>query len=325
MNNIIAKYLDFSLKTLTKYFKLIFKSKLKIKEIQVIIKKYQEIRYYNYYNENNLQIKQSINNNLKNNLKEFISFSKYNQKELKLLTNLIYNILTLDNIQDEKNMYLTINNILSLYYQLYNKELDTKEELINLIRDNKKRKINYLKSFKTNKFMVKYEKLNNKIYYATLEYNINFPSIYSNFAIKRVYNSEVINEQKMFILYNLITLKILNGLINYDFKNKYIVTYPISLLSKEDKNKRFLNLIDNDILKDRVLIEFDYNLYLEYKDYVMDLIQNGFHFVIYFQDKYEFDDIEIKRFELFDAILVTNQELFTYYNSLNCNVLLRSK
>ena len=173
--------------------------------------------------------------------------------------------------------------------------------------------------------MVKYEKLNNKIYYTTLEYNINFPSIYSNFAIKRVYNSEVINEQKMFILYNLITLKVLNGLINYDFKNKYIVTYPITLLSKEDKNKRFLNLIDNDILKDRFLIEFDYNLYLEYKDYIIDLIQNGFHFVIYFQDKYEFDDIEIKRFELFDAILVTNQELFTYYNSLNCNVLLRSK
>lgn len=325
MNNIIEKYLDFSSKTLTKYFKLIFKNKLKIKDIQVIIKKYHEIRYYNYYNENNLQIKQSINNNLKNNLKEFISFSKYDQKQFKLLNNLVYNVLTLDNIQDEKNINITITNILNIYYKLYDKELDTKEELITLVHDNKKRRINYLKSFKTNKFMVKYEKLNNKIYYTTLEYNINFPSIYSNFAIKRVYNSEVINEQKMFILYNLITLKVLNGLINYDFKNKYIVTYPITLLSKEDKNKRFLNLIDNDILKDRFLIEFDYKLYLEYKDYIIDLIQNGFHFIIYFQDKYEFDDIEIKRFELFDAILVTNQELFTYYNSLNCNVLLRSK
>ena len=38
----------------------------------------------------------------------------------------------------------TKQDILNIYYKLYNKELDTKEELITLVHDNKKRKITLL-------------------------------------------------------------------------------------------------------------------------------------------------------------------------------------
>ena len=46
-SNIIEKYLDYTKKSLTKYFKLVL-PKLRVKDISLIIDKYLEIRYYNY-------------------------------------------------------------------------------------------------------------------------------------------------------------------------------------------------------------------------------------------------------------------------------------
>ena len=47
-SNIIEKYLDYTKKSLIKYFKLVL-PKLRVKDISLIIDKYLEIRYYNYY------------------------------------------------------------------------------------------------------------------------------------------------------------------------------------------------------------------------------------------------------------------------------------
>lgn len=316
-SNIIEKYIEYSKKSLTKYFKLIF-IKLRVKDIQVIIDKYIEIRYYNYYDLDNIEIKKEIRSSLNPILEEF------NLKEnLSLLVNLSYNILLLDNILDEKGINEILNNILKIYFKIYNTNLDI-NELKKLIIETKSNKLKVLKDIKTDKFEINYHRLSNKLYLTSLTYNIKFPSIYSTFAINRVYESSLINEQKLFILYNLVDIKILNEIINYNYRNKYIVEFPLTLFSKEDKLKRFLELIDNDIIKEKIIINLDYDSYLEYKDKIDDMIKIGYHFAITFKKKYDFSSITIKSLEIFSFIITNTEELYNYYNSFNMNVYLRS-
>lgn len=316
-SNIIEKYLDYTKKSLTKYFKLVL-PKLRVKDISLIIDKYLEIRYYNYYDLDKNGIKKEIRTNLSPILEEFKL-----KENLTNLVSLSYNTLLLDDILDDLDIKEILTNIEKIYFKTYNTNLDTKE-LKRLIIDTKSNKIKVLKEIKTDKFQVNYLKLANKLYLTNLTYNIKFPSIYSTYAINRVYESSLINEQKLFVLYNLVDIKILNEVINYNYKNKYILDFPITLFLKEDKIKRFFNLINNDIIKEKIVINLEYEDYLEYKDKIDEMIKLGYHFAITFKKKYEFTNITSKSLELFSFLITKKEDLYNYYSSFNMNIYLRS-
>lgn len=322
MSSIIQKYIDFSLKSLSKYSKLVFKTKMKLDDIDVILNTYKEIRFYNYLDVDSFQINNVITANIKEKVFKLENLSKYDEKELKIIANIFRNILYLDNFYDDLKINNILNSIKDLYEKLFKKEFVENGNLFSLVKENNKKKIKYLKEHKTDIFYIDYKKVENyKIYNTYLKYNFTFPSIYSEFAIEKVYNSDMIQEQKSFVLYNLVSLRILNEVINYNFKTKYIIDYSFSLLDKKEKNRRLLEIIGSDLCKDKVYIKIEYKKYLENKDYVDLLIKDGFHIVIYFKELVEFTDVAIKKLDIFDFIIVDTNELYEYYSSLSNYVL----
>jgi len=322
MNSIIQKYIDFSIKNLYKYIKIIFQNKIKTSDIDLLLNIYKEIRYYNYFEYENKKIDSIIEVKIKEIILKINSLENKEKEELELYYNIIRNVLSLDIHYEDAN-YIKIIHLINYYYEkLYNEKFVESDTLIKLVKENIKLKRKYLKNHETDKFTVSYKKIGKlDLYNTSLIYNFEFPKIYSEYAINKVYNSNMIHEQKLLVLYNIVSLKILNEIIDYNFKTKYIIDYPFSILEKKEKNHRLLEIINSEACKDKVSIKIDYQLYLENKDYVDELIKDGFHIIICFVKKVNFTEISIKKLDVFDYILVSDKELYEYYLSLSERVI----
>ena len=322
MNSIIQKYIDFSIKNLYKYTKIIFQNKIKTNDVNLLLTTYKEIRYYNYFEYYNKKIDNIIDIKIREIILKINSLENKEKEELELYYNIIRNILSLDIHSEEVSYINIINSINDNYKKLYNEDFKETDTLIKLIKENIKLKNKYLKNHETDKFSVLYKRIRNSdLYNTSLIYNFEFPKIYSEYAINKVYTCDMIQEQKLLVLYNMVSLKILKEIIDYDFKTKYIIDYPFSILEKKEKNQRLLEIINSEACKDKVYIKINYELYLENKDYVDDLIKNGFHIIIYFVKKVNFTEISIKKLDIFDYILVSDKELYEYYLNLTDRLL----
>ena len=55
--------------------------------------------------------------------------------------------------------------------------------------------------FKTNDFQIKLKRLKSKVYLSSIEENVEISKLYSNYAIDTAYNTGVIAEDKIYLLY----------------------------------------------------------------------------------------------------------------------------
>ena len=100
-----------------------------------------------------------------------------------------------------------------------------------------------------------------KVYIETIDYNIRFPKIYSTYSINKVFNSAIINENINFILYNMVANKILKNVLYDIYDINYIVTFPISIIEKKEKLNRLFEIIDNEMVKNNIVINIKYSYY----------------------------------------------------------------
>ena len=174
-----------------------------------------------------------------------------------------------------------------------------------LVKENELRKAKYLKSFDNEKFLLDVFKTNNsKVNKLKLNNTIKFNKIYSDYSIDKVYNEGIVNEQKIFILYYLSSLLILKNVINGEYDKNYIVDFPISIFDKEQKLNRLINIIDNELVKNNIIIRFKYSDYLLYKEKISIWIKEGFQIAIEIDDKYNYDDSSKIWLDIFKYIII---------------------
>ena len=118
------------------------------------------------------------------------------------------------------------------------------------------------------------------LYKTEVIHNIKIPKLYSEYAINNVYNRGIVLENKLFISYTMVSILVLKDVLNLDCNN-YIVEFSKSLIEKEDKLKRLFSIIDEDIVKDRVILSVNESDFLEYRDSYLKYINEGYKFIIY--------------------------------------------
>ena len=272
------------------------------------LNEYINIRYYNL---NEIKFK-SIEKNIKYYLNEK-ALNFINDYDKTLVENNYYffwYICYLDNIVECPSNKILINKIMLDRQEKLSLENNIIDILEIIIKNIHKIQNDFFSKYESNTFSLKISKTNLKnVYFTNINYDIAFPKIYSNYSINKVYNSSIITEDMHFILYNMISVLILKNVINNNFDEFYIVTFPLSIILKKDKLNRLINVLRSDIIKNNIVINIKYEDYLNNKDLMDSYIKEGFKFSLELDDKFEFNDNNLIWLEIFSYVYGTQNSL----------------
>lgn len=260
-------------------------------------KAYINVRYYDMYDSfenNNPRFVSKVENTIKKLGSKMISEytgndSKYSNKIAKyiklfmIVANFeqIYNSRS-DNKKKQELYYKILNN----YYCEDDIDTSNIKYLVNSILKVKKKYddsiLNILDNLNSDEFSLKLSKVNDlkKTYAVKLLQNIDFDKMYSSYIIDKTYEEGIIAEDKLSVTIALLLKQIVLDMINFDFDNKYIIYFPVSLYDKEKKYERFIKLLDNEYVKNHVSVLVPIKEFLDNRDYIMNFTKEGYNFSI---------------------------------------------
>lgn len=285
MNNVVSQYTKFILKQFCFYAKEIMEKYYIESLFSEIAKEYINIRYQNIYpqKQNN---KTTISYYLNKKIKEICLDNKDKIKNITFMVEIFNYLIYLDNDIEAIEVNKIEKELEKLRKQKYS--LLDEVEFSKQYREFRKSKKEFFKAYETDEFYLEFIKTKEKNLYATtLKHNVKMPELYSNKAIEDVFNSGLVAEDKLFVLYNLISIKILNDIINYNYTSIYLIDFNDNLLNKNDKLNRLLKIIDNDIIKEKLCFKITYKIVITNEKEIFDLINNGYNFAIIKDDSYK--------------------------------------
>ena len=300
---VVEEYIEFSKKNILKYLKLILEKYYDKEIVESLVETYINIRYYNI-EQKTKNLEKNINYYLKQKVTEILDEK---EEKIKIIFYTFKYILYFDNVKEyEKSI---IEEIVEYRKSISLENSEFKEEITKLIKENEKRKQKYLEAFKSDHFLLDQIKTNKKnVYFVELKNNIKFNKIYSSYSINKVYNSGLVNEQKDFIIYYQISIEILKNAIIGNFNQEYIVDFPLSILEKKQKTIRLFNTINNEMIKNNLILKFTYYSYLENKDQINEWIKEGYKVAIIIDEKYNYEEKQKMWLEIFNYIIVDQEK-----------------
>lgn len=309
--NVMNEYLELTKDYIVKYMKLIMGNKYNKEVCDRLTKKYIETRYNNFYEdevEKGLPIRKRIMSEIKDLSSRLIENGIAEKELVDNMCIFFYYVLYFDNLVLTKNMTNEIYNIHKLRKKLLNKdEDDFSEKLKNLITEWQENISKELEKYDTKEFLLKFSSYKNvrNVSRVNIEYNIKLPVIYSEFAINKAFNSGVVNEDKLYIEYYLIAVRIIRDIIRQDFKRHYIVEFAGSLLEKNKKIKGIINIISNSAIQDKLSLKIRYNDFLNNKEAVYELMRSGFKIAIIIDKSFEISYENIEKLDMFSYVLIS--------------------
>lgn len=303
----IEKYFKFFKNFIRDYSKLVLSSFYKSSLIQELTMEYINIRYYNLYEQKYKNVSKNIEYYLENKCKSLLG--DYDKDLVSKSLYFIWYITYLDNVNKCNDLNNLIENITNDRVKKLSINDDIKKELSDLIKSFIKKKEEFFTKFDSKEFILNEEKTNiNKVFIENINYNIKFPKIYSTYSINKVFNSGVIYENINFILYNIVSKKILENVLDNIFDIYYIVSFPISIIEKKDKLNRLFEIIDNEMIKNNIVINIKYSDYINNKKVFNDYISLGYNLSLELDDSFEYTEKNLIWLSVFKYIL-GNSEL----------------
>lgn len=319
--NVMDEYIKFTEKTLLKYCKMTYDKKYSKQIAQRYVDAYINVRYSNYIDEENnkLNIIRKISRALdymKNELKmEYDSSMHSIIDELRSFSTYFYNLDQLYLLEAQKKVVFDINEDRKNYLGI---EDDNFIDELNLeLRNDIKKKKEFLDGFESTTFKLEYEKFNKTDFGVKLTNNIVFPDLYSDVAIKRAAEKDTVSEDITSIGFLLSSCAIINDLISCNFEKYYYIYLPSTFFDKKTKVSRVFNIIDNVYIQDKLRTVITFACFMRYKSYVMEFMRQGFVFAIYLDEKFDYSTENIKFLELFDKIFIENNKY--YYKDMKNN------
>ena len=317
MVNVMDEYVSYTEKCFHNYLKLIFDKKYDKNIATKYIDTYMMIRYSNYLDEASTKaaLSKKISKALDITNKELISEYDRTSENLNLInsyrifSSYFYNLDQLYLLESQKK---TIEIITEERKKLLGIEEDDGflDEFSKLVRDDIKKKKDFVNAFDSKVFVLEAEELDKNLYYAKLNNTISFPDLYSAGAIEKAKEKDSIAEDLTSIAFLQTSLKIINDLIACDFDNEYIVDLPKSYFTKKTKIKGLFNIIDNTFVQDRLRVAIDFATFQRYKSYVMEYMRSGFVFAIKLDDTFDYSSENIEFLELFDRIIMSSDKYY---------------
>ena len=302
-NSIIEKAISIKEEELNEIINIFDDPKLKSNEATIkenFLKIYMEGKYYNYGNENNSKntcskLEEVLTEETAKMIKQYKGNDvKFDTKVLKykalfiVLANIEYANSSYEDIDTKIAVY---KKKISKYLEYEDKELNNKiKEIINIQRIYKKIFNDTVSIVDTNTFTLNYNQLTTKknIYGLVLDHNITFSKVYSNYIISKTYDEGVVAEDKVLVILNILLSKIAKDMIDGNFKNKYLLYLPASIYEKQNKLNNILKLLNNEFVKESVLILVKSSVIVNQKQVFKDIKKEGYQIAIVY------DNIAIK-------------------------------
>ena len=286
--NVMNTYLKFNRRRLIGYSKIILEKHYNKNIFEGLLDTYINVRYIELPSGISVKL---INKELVKKAEELSL--KHDVEDIKLILTYFPYIYYLDGFLN-KDIEITINKI-NDYRKKYLKLEKLDNELRNNLINDRKRITKYLDSFDSKDFYLNLNKTNIKNLFKTeVFHEIKIPKLYSEYAINNVYNRGIVLENKLFINYYMVSKLILIDALNKDYKY-YIVDFSKTLILKEDKVKRLFSIIDNDLIKDRIILKVSENDFYEYRDSYLKYINKGYKFILYLNKESELNNDAIRR------------------------------
>ena len=314
--NLVNKYIEITKKQIIQYLKNVFENKIKKDIVESFIEKYINIRYYNFYNDDiNSKLRTRILDHLK---EEGEKLSIYNIEDREFIENCLvffYYVLYFDKVIQSRDIRKTIEKIAKLRKRVLGKENEKEfiENLYSKMLDYDIEKDNLIVKYETDEFGLKFTNYQDKldVYRVNLKYNFQMPLIYSEFAINKAFNTGLINEDKLQVEYNLISMQVLKDILKQDFKKQYVLEFSDTLLDKPKKLKTLLNILNNQGEKDKLSIKIRYEKFLEKKEEIYELLREGFRVTAILDNSFTIDYKNIENLKIFKYIII-NKNLKCY-------------
>lgn len=313
--NLANEYIELTKKEIIEYLKLVFGNKFIRKYCDIYIKKYIDIRYYNFYDyDTSRTLRKKILDNLKDLAEELVIDDIQNRTIIDNMCLFFYYVLYFDNVIISKDIEKTIEKIEKLRKRVLEIEDESfTKELYRIVKEYKTKKEKLLGKIESDEFFIKLtnypKKLN--VYRVNLKYNLKFPLIYSEFAINKAFNTGLINEDRLLIEYYLVAKKALEDVLKQNFTRQYVLEFTDKLLNKPNKLKNLLNIIDNTAIKDKVSIKIKYEFFIENKEKIYELIKEGFKITLILDNSFKVNYKTIDTLEVFKYVIL-NKDLKNY-------------
>lgn len=312
MENSIQLYLDFISNAIYDYFKILLGSKYEKGLLKTFVTKYMNVRYYNDSIYKDKDITSRISKELNLVAKELIKANKDKEELIKNIIALFTYLLYFDDVIKYENLNELIDTLFNDQIITLEYEEDLKKDFKIFIKDIISKKEKYYSLFITNDFVIKNKRIKKNVYKVHLDHNITISKLYSDYAIDKAYNEGIIEEDKLFVLINMLSYNILKDAINLDFSKNYIIDLPLSYLTKNKKMMRLFKLFDNGLLKTRISFKINYETYKKDKEIINNYINLGFSITLELDNTF---DNDFESLILFSYVLV--YEYLECYDIIN--------
>lgn len=318
MNNIVGNHITNVQENFRKYNTLVLKNKYDKKISDELIQTYIDARYYNYGLDNNIKFfYRRIYGALMKKGNELIKKSPRRKELIDNMVALFQYYFYFDNVRnnvgiDEIVASIAEKRIFKLNLKTAIKE-NFEENFSEIVKEDIKKLDESLKIYDSEDFKIETKKMNNKknnYYKVKLKYNFEFPTIFCKEAIEEVFSTTYLAEDRLFVEYPMVTIKILKDILDGDFSKIYICDFAIDLLNKKKKLEQLLQIINNQATQERMCFEIKYDDFKENKDEIFELLKSGFNFALKTNDKMpKLSNEEIKILEIFSCVIVSPNDI----------------
>ena len=302
-NNIVEKAMSIKQEELNEIITVLDEERLKPNEATIkeaFLKIYIDGKYYNHcgdvaidYNLKNMcsKIEDVLNKESARMIKGYIgNDTKFEYKVLKYkaIFTVLINLEHIDSLYDDVNTKVdNYKKKISKYINYEEKDLNNKiKEIINIQKVYKKILNDALEGVDTTTFELHYNQLstNKNIYGLVLDHNISFSKVYSNYIISKTYDEGVVAEDKILVLLSMLLNKIAKDMVSGNFKNKYLLYLPVTLYEKETKLNHILKILNDEFVKNSVLILAKSSVAVSKKKLFRDIKKLGYQIGIVYDN-----------------------------------------
>lgn len=331
--NLIEKAICFKKEELTEIINVIeTEEKLKRNEQsikKVILESYIDGKYYNYCGNVNVEFNKKnivsrIDNELKQTGKKLIDKYKGNDNK--------YN----EKVKKWVNIFILINNLEQIYSS--EKEIETKKEAyINKIKkqntinqnpDELKETINkimkiqklyqtiikqILEKTNTNTFKLVTNKIsgNKNLYAVSLEHNILFSKVYSEYIVDKTYTEGIIAEDKVMVLLNLLLTKIVKDMFDFEENITYFINIPNSIYMKPNKLNKIFKLFEDEYAKNNIIVSIRYEDLIKWHKQIAALRKKGYRFAVIFDNETKIKNEQQKYISMAEYVFI-DKKIMSY-------------
>ena len=268
---------------------------------KTILDSYIDAKYYNHCGDVNVDFnKKNLVTKIDKELKQLgenliIKYkgndNKYNEKVNKwidifiLINNLEQINSTELEITEKREVYK--NKIMKIFNPL-NQNPDDLKNIINRIIKIQKIYQSIIKQIiektNTNKFKLVTNKITGmkNLYAVSLEHNILFSKVYSEYIVDKTYTEGIIAEDKVMVLLNLLLAKIVNDMFDFEENVTYFINIPNSIYMKPNKLDKIFKLFEDEYAKNNIVVAIEYENLIKCIKQVTSLRKKGYRFAIVF-------------------------------------------